>query len=101
MVDNIKAVGSESISPVSSPITTPKTDKSDKSFKDILLDSINKVNELQLESEKVQEELALGKTENIEASLLAIRKAKTTFNLLMQIRNKLVEAYEEIQRMRI
>jgi flagellar hook-basal body complex protein FliE len=72
-----------------------------KSFKDILSDSIQEVNELQKEAEAMADALATGETDNVDEVLVAARKAELAFDLLMQIRNKLVDAYEEISRMRV
>ena len=88
------------------PDGTKKTQKGmttadGKSFKDILVDSINKVNQMQVEADKAIENLLTGKTDKISEVLSAVKKAELAFNTLMQIRNKLIEAYEEIMRMRI
>ena len=46
-------------------------------------------------------DLATGKTENIHEVMLAVTKADLTFRTVLQIRNRLTEAYQEIMRMAV
>ena len=70
-------------------------------FKSLLMESINEVNRLQAEAEQATTNLATGKTENVAEVFTAVKKAELAFQTLMQIRNKLLEAYQEIQRMNV
>ncbi len=70
-------------------------------FKELLLESLDKVNQLQLEAEKATERLATGQTDNVAEVLSAVKKADIAFSLMMQIRNQLMSAYNEIRNMRI
>jgi len=70
-------------------------------FESLLTDSIKEVNNLQLEADKAIEELAAGKKENVHSTMIAIEKASVSFQLMMQVRNKIVEAYNEIMRMQV
>jgi flagellar hook-basal body complex protein FliE len=47
------------------------------------------------------EALATGQSQNIHQAMIALQQADISFQLMMQIRNKLITAYEEIQRMQI
>ena len=98
----------ESISPIGGPegaVPIRPSGKPDatggQSFKELLIGSINRVNEMQLEADQAINRLAAGETDNIAEVMTAVEKADLAFRLLMQIRNKLVEAYEEIRQMRI
>ncbi len=71
-----------------------------RSFKEILRDSIESVNRLQGEADRVLEKYALGEATD-DQLMIAFKKAQVAFEALLQIRNKLVAAFEEIQRMRI
>lgn len=71
------------------------------SFKDMLVKSLEEVNRLQEDANVAFERLATGQTENVTEVLSAVQKADLAFKTLMQIRNKLVEAYDEIKQMRI
>lgn len=72
----------------------------ERSFKDILSESIENVNQLQKDADLSLEKLKDGEAKTEEV-FVAFRKAQVAFESLMQIRNKLVDAFEEIQRMRI
>jgi flagellar hook-basal body complex protein FliE len=72
----------------------------EKSFKEILSESIDHVNQLQKDADLTLEKLNRGEATQEEV-MISFRKAQIAFESLMQIRNKLVESFEEIQRMRI
>ena len=63
--------------------------------------SLNKVNDLQLESAELTNDFATGKTDNIHQVLIAGEKADIALQLTMQIRTKILDAYSEIMRMQI
>jgi flagellar hook-basal body complex protein FliE len=94
-------VGPDPLAPLRQPDRTcrsapcPGTD-----FKSILLNSLNEVNRLQTEADQKVQALYRGETENVADVFAAVNKAGIAFDLLMEIRNKLVEAYQEIQSMR-
>jgi flagellar hook-basal body complex protein FliE len=71
------------------------------SFKDLLKDSIRQVDDLQKEAGESAASLAAGETENIHETMIALEKAELSFRLMMQVRNKIVKAYEEIIRMQV
>ena len=70
-------------------------------FMDTLQHAISKVNDIQLEAGQATQALMTGQTQNIHQAMVALQEADVSFQLMMQIRNKLVSAYEEIQRMQI
>ena len=71
-----------------------------RSFKEILQDSIASVNQLQQQADQVLERFTKGEASQDQV-LAAVKKSQIAFETLMQMRNKLVGAFEEIQRMRI
>ncbi|MFQ5671645.1 MAG: flagellar hook-basal body complex protein FliE [Nitrospinales bacterium] len=72
-----------------------------KSFTDTLAESLNRVNEIQQDADKAIEKLVSGKTQNIHETMLAVGKADMAFRMTMQVRNKIVEAYQEVLRMQV
>lgn len=66
-----------------------------------LKEAIEKVNTIQLEANRAAEQLMTGQTQDVHQTMVALQKAEVSFQLMMQVRNKLVAAYEEIQRMQI
>ena len=77
----------------------PTTDS--PSFKEFLMDALNQVNTVQFDAERAVEQLATGGDVNPAEVLTAVQKADLSFRMMMQIRNKLVQAYQEIQNIRI
>jgi len=71
------------------------------SFLDYLNSAIEKTNSLIIESEKLSEDFAAGRTDNIHQVLIAAEKADIALQFTIQIRNKILDAYNEIMRMQI
>jgi flagellar hook-basal body complex protein FliE len=71
------------------------------SFKDMLVDSIQQVNTMQLEADQAVETMFTGGQINPAEVLTAVQKADLAFRLTMQMRNKLMEVYQEIKDIRI
>ena len=71
------------------------------SFKDMLLDSVQQVNSMQLEANRAVENLMTGGDTNPAEVLTAVQKADLAFRMVMQVRNKLIAAYGEIKDLRI
>lgn len=71
------------------------------SFSDYLKTALENVSNLQLDSEKISNDFASGLTDNIHEVLIAGEKADVALQLTMQIRNKVLDAYNEIMRMQI
>ena len=72
-----------------------------KSFLNHLVESIHNVNNLQATSDKMATDLSTGKTQNIHETMLAVTHAELSFNLMVQVRNKALNAYQEIMRMQV
>ena len=72
----------------------------DRSFQNVLLDSIRNVDRLQTDAESAIKSVAVGEAESVAEVMTAVEKADLAFRTLMQIRTKLVDAYEELMRLR-
>ncbi len=70
-------------------------------FTDYLKNSVNHVDKLLNASDNAAVELATGKTENLHEAMIHMEKADTALKLMVQIRNKAIEAYHEIIRMQV
>ncbi len=70
-------------------------------FKDVLLENLKKVNELQQDATKAMEDLHTGRRTDYEGVILATQKADVAFRMLQAVRNRVMEAYEEIKQMRV
>jgi len=71
----------------------------DRSFGDILKASIDEVNRLQGKANHAIEELTTGQTKNIHETMIALEKAEISFKLMIEVRNKILDAYQEVMRM--
>lgn len=78
-------------------LSTEKTQ--DKSFYDHLKAGFDTVNDKHKLADKMAADLTSGKSENIHETMLAATQAELSFNLMVQLRNKAIEAYTEIMRM--
>lgn len=68
-------------------------------FSQMLNDAIHKVNEAQVQSDIATEKLINGQAENLHDVMIAAEKAAVTLQVTLEIRNKVIEAYQEIMRM--
>jgi flagellar hook-basal body complex protein FliE len=71
------------------------------SFKDVLKQSIQEVNALQKEADAAIQEVATGARDDYAGVISAVQKADIAFKTLMQVRSKLIDAYQEFNRMRV
>lgn len=71
------------------------------SFDEMLRDSVRQLNELQLSADQDIQDMVVGKTDDIHSVMIAIQKAQVSLQFAVQVRNKLVEAYQEIMRMQV
>lgn len=80
-------------------IAKPQETQSHESFGKMLARSLNEVNQLKLNADEAASALAAGEQKDIHQTMIALEKADVAFQLLMQIRNKIVTAYETVMRM--
>lgn len=69
-----------------------------RAFGEVLRRAVGQVNELQQAADVAVQDFSLGKTKDVASTLIAVEKANLGFQLALQIRNKLLEAYQEILR---
>ena len=101
-MDQIKAITMPTVSSLDNAAASHATGGTPSSgFIDTLQHAISKANDIQLEANQATEALMTGQTQNVHQTMVALQEADVSFQLMMQIRNKLVSAYEEIQRMQI
>jgi flagellar hook-basal body complex protein FliE len=71
------------------------------SFADTLKQSIDHINQSQIESDKMTEALATGKNVELHEVMITAQKASVTMTLAVEVRNKAIEAYQEMMRMQV
>lgn len=71
------------------------------SFADTLQNAIGKVNQLHQESDKAMQNLSTGRSDNIADVMIAAEKADIALKVMVQVRNKIIDAYQEMMRMQV
>jgi len=69
------------------------------SFGDMLKQALQDVNEAQSQSEGEARNLMTGQSADMHSAILAVQKADVSFQMMMAVRSKLIEAYREVMRM--
>ncbi|MFY9376937.1 MAG: flagellar hook-basal body complex protein FliE, partial [Peptococcia bacterium] len=77
------------------------TAKVENGFKDMLLDALAQVNSDLIGAEKLTQDFALGKDVELHQVMAATEQANLALQLTIQIRNKVIEAYQELMRMQL
>jgi flagellar hook-basal body complex protein FliE len=75
--------------------------QADGSFMDTLKESIQQINQVQTQADQAMTKLVTGQDQSLHQTMIAVEKADLSFQLMMQIRNKIVAAYEEVLRMQV
>lgn len=98
-----------SLSAASSAVNGLKSDQSktntpyeaQQNFASVLKESLNKINEAQVTSDNLTSRLAKGEDVELHSVMIASQKASITMQATLEVRNKVVEAYQEMMRMSI
>ncbi len=77
------------------------TSAAPESFKNLLIESLKQVNSMQTDADSAVQQLLTGDDVNPAEVLTSLQKADLSFRMVMQIRNKLMQAYQEIKDVRI
>ena len=70
-------------------------------FGEALKNSIAEVNRAQVNADRAAEQIAAGETKNLHEAMIKLEEADISLRLMVQVRNKAVEAYQEIMRMQV
>jgi flagellar hook-basal body complex protein FliE len=71
------------------------------SFKETLNGFLKDVNQMQLKADESINKMAAGEITDVHQVMTAVEEANTAFNMMMEIRNKVMDAYQEVLRMRL
>jgi flagellar hook-basal body complex protein FliE len=89
----MRIMGDQARSPSVQPAST--TD-----FSSLLKDSIDKVNDTQQQADKLAQAFETGETDaSLAEVMISLQKANVSFQAMVQVRNKLVEAYKDVMNM--
>ena len=70
-------------------------------FKSVLMDALSHVNQMQHDADVQVQQLLTGEEVNPAEVLTSLQKADMSFRLMLQVRNKLVQAFQEVNNIRI
>jgi len=87
--------------PAIKDVSSSSSQKTDKSFSNMLKESVEKVNALQKQADVAINDLVVGNSKDIVQTIIMMEKADVSFRLMTQVRNKIMQAYEEIMRMQV
>jgi len=73
----------------------------DKSFGQVLLNALDNVNNAQVKSDNITKKFLVGDIQDIHQVTIAAEQARLMLQLAVEVRNKVIEAYQEISRIQI
>ncbi len=95
----------ERISQIQAPMfqntSVAKTENKSEGFGDIFKQALQDVNAAQKESDMKTRQLVTGEVNDVSEVMIAAQKASLSLDLTVQVRNKVVEAYQEVMRMQL
>jgi flagellar hook-basal body complex protein FliE len=71
------------------------------SFVDVVGKLLGNANTEQLQADQAIREMAMGQTDNLHDVMLAVAKADLAFRTVLEVRNRLTDAYQEVMRMQV
>lgn len=89
------------LEPRTGGVVSPPGNGDHPGFSQLLKGAIEEVNRIQHEAGRLEDAVARGENINIHQAIIAGEKAGLSFQLMMKVRNKLLEAYQEIARMQV
>lgn len=81
------------------PSAFSSSSPSEPGFRDVLHSAIDDIQQLEGQAQAKVAGVLEGNGADVHSALIAVEKADLSFQLMMQVRNKIVSAYEEISRM--
>jgi flagellar hook-basal body complex protein FliE len=81
--------------------TVPVTPTAGGGFGELLRSAVDNVERLENEAGQAVQAVAAGQEQDLHNTMIALEKADVSFQLLMQVRNKVIAAYETIMRMQV
>lgn len=72
-----------------------------QSFADVLSNAINSVDETMKSSDQKVQQFIAGESNNVHDVMISMKRAQLSFEMMVEIRNKAIETYQEISRMQI
>jgi len=94
------SISSLRILPAEADLTASRPDsESGSGFREILHSAIDDIQQLESQAQTKVASVLEGNGGDVHSAMIAVEKADLSFQLMMQVRNKIVSAYQEISRM--
>lgn len=90
-----------SIEPSGSSLEAGREVSAKPSFKETFKNALAKVNELQLNADNAMEKFVTGESDNLHELIIAVEEAKIVLQFTVEVRNRIIEAYQELIRMQV
>jgi flagellar hook-basal body complex protein FliE len=101
-MDQIQSIGPiGSGNPLDKIVKAQSNTKDVPSFKDTMSAFMKDVNTMQVKADESINRMAAGEITDVHQVMNAVEEANVAFNMMMEIRNKVMDAYQEILRMRL
>jgi flagellar hook-basal body complex protein FliE len=101
-MNEIKGIQNQIIIPEIKQQETTVVKKDDSiSFGDTISNFLDAVNTAQVDAKDSVSEIVTGESENLHEAMAKVEEAKISFELMLEIRNKLLQSFQEIQRMQV
>ncbi|MFA5081013.1 MAG: flagellar hook-basal body complex protein FliE [Hydrogenophilaceae bacterium] len=97
MVNQLRAVASQA----SGPDSSAQSAASGHDFSAMLQAAVAEVNNTQMDAKQLSEQFAQGDGTNLQDVVVSLQKASLSFQAMVQVRNKLVSAYQEVMNMQV
>lgn len=97
----IQAISAAKLTMLPSGGSTAVNRSTEKSFGQLLTDALDNVNDLQKKADQASTDLATGRIDDISQVVIAAEKAAIALQLTIQVRNKMLESYQEMMRMQV
>ncbi|MED4401535.1 flagellar hook-basal body complex protein FliE [Metabacillus fastidiosus] len=101
MINRVAPLNMQTIQPLGQKEAVNEVKANKISFGEILKQSINEVNASQAMSDKMTEALAAGENVELHNVMITAEKASVTLTIATEVRNKAIEAYQEMMRMQV
>ena len=85
--------------PFNSAVPAQPSSGTKSDFAHVLREGMRQIDQLQGDAETKTEQLLKGDGQDLHSAMIAVQKAELSFQLMMQVRNKIVQAYQDISRM--
>lgn len=96
-IKGISGVGLSEAFPVGGTASSSPIEGAGKFFQEL----VGKVNDLTQQSDQAIQKLATGENRNLHETMIAVEKASVSFLFMSQVRNKALDAYQEVMRMSV